>query len=702
MQAAKAQAKSQAKSYKVLLVEDEGVIARDIAQRIEALGHRVTEIVSTGEEAIKAAPGADIVLMDIRLDGPMDGIEAAEAIHRRFQIPVIFLTAHADRSMVDRAKQARPCGYIVKPVAPAALHTSIEIAVYKHAMERAVAESEAWLRAVLASVADAVAVADAGGRVRILNPAAESLTGWSESEAKGQDLAKIVPLIYTPPESRDSRAADAQAADAREGIVALAMLRDAAVALDREAHLKTRSGRHIPVEGTAAPVRAALGNVAMGAALSLRDVSRRRWEEQQIRQAQKVEAAAKLAAGVAQEYTNLLAVIRVQSERLLDQFGDYSPVREAAEEIRQAASAAEQITRKLAGFGKRRPINPEVLSPNGILRRIAKLLETVAGFDVKVTIRPGLHAGRVKADEGQLEQLFMNLTMHAGRRSASGGQIQIETGSAEGPVASSRDCEANGDLGDYVRIAISYQPAANRSQRDAKRAVPGAGFASASDLFDSVSIEDGEDDSLALSAAHNIVSEHNGFLSATHLERPPSPVNAVEGVGEDGGVSGLVCLEVLLPRWSEPAVAAVSAPPLLTHTVLLVEPREIVRAELHKFFEANGLDLLEAADVSEAIALAEVRDGPLDLVIAPAFEAGLIFDALTETRPTVACSCKILRIFDLPEPDSGLERTRSNYNGAARNSGELRRPYTQVALLERVRSLLSDPSQEEGGTFSLP
>ena len=223
MEAAKSYPKSylkqEPKSYNVLLVEDEGLIARDIAQRVEALGHRVLAIVSTGEEAIDASPGADIVLMDIRLDGPMDGIEAAHTIRRRFHIPVIFLTAHADRSMVERAKQAEPFGYIVKPVAPAALHTSIEIAIYKHAMEREVSEREAWLRAVLVSVADAVAVADADGRVRILNPAAESLTGWSEAEARGQELGKIVPLVLS---SSHARSVDA----ARVGPVALALLRD--------------------------------------------------------------------------------------------------------------------------------------------------------------------------------------------------------------------------------------------------------------------------------------------------------------------------------------------------------------------------------------------------------------------------------------------------------------------------------------------
>jgi hypothetical protein len=429
------QPKPNPNSYAILLVEDEGLIARDIAQRVEQLGHRVVATVSTGEEAVEAAAHAQLVLMDIRLDGRMDGIQAAEIIRRRFAIPVVFLTAHADRATLDRAKLAEPYGYIVKPVAPAALYTSIEIAVYKHTMARELAEREAWLAAVLHSVADAVVVADVQGKVRTLNSAAEALTGWTEAEAKGHPLAEVAPLgaspdaspnvsssstektrTASPASSASSSASFAAPFNAGEGPVPLAMLRDAAVSLGRHSQLTTRTGRSVAVEGSAAPVR--LSDTAIGSVLSLRDVGQRRWEEQQLQQAQKVDAAARLAAGVVDEYTTLLTVIRTQAERLLQQFADYSPARSAAEEIRQAASAAEQITRKLAGFGKRQPGNPTVLSPNGVLRRMTKLLETVAGAGIHVTVRPALHAGKVNADEGQFEQLLMNLTMHAGRMSA--------------------------------------------------------------------------------------------------------------------------------------------------------------------------------------------------------------------------------------------------------------------------------------------
>src|ERR1700681_560279 len=142
---------TQMNTYKVLIAEDEGLIAMDIAAHLESLGHTVVATVSTAAEAIEQARHAQVVLMDVRLDGPVDGIEAATKIRERYRLPVLFLTAHADPSTLERAKLAAPFGYIVKPLAAAALQPSIEVAMYKHQMERRLEESERWHRATLAS-----------------------------------------------------------------------------------------------------------------------------------------------------------------------------------------------------------------------------------------------------------------------------------------------------------------------------------------------------------------------------------------------------------------------------------------------------------------------------------------------------------------------------------------------------------------------
>lgn len=121
----------------VLVVEDESIVAKDIQQSLKKLGYNVVGICSTGEDAIKSAKDLtpDIVLMDIMLKGDMNGIEAAAQIRQANNIPVIFLTAYADESTLDKAKVSEPFGYIIKPFKEIDLHTSIEMAIYKHEKE---------------------------------------------------------------------------------------------------------------------------------------------------------------------------------------------------------------------------------------------------------------------------------------------------------------------------------------------------------------------------------------------------------------------------------------------------------------------------------------------------------------------------------------------------------------------------------------
>jgi hypothetical protein len=607
------------KARKILIVEDEGLIAHDISARLQALGHEVIGIASTAEEALEHAPGADLVLMDVRIDGRTDGIAAAAMIRERYRVPVVFLTAHADRATLDRAKLAEPFGYIVKPLAQTALNTSIEIALYKHRMERQLEEREAWLRTILASIADAAIVTDTEGRVLMLNRAAEALTGFVQPEAAGQPISKIARLVEFDSEEDTSDP------------VALAILRDAPVALERNWKLIARTGREAIIEGAVAPIK--VGEQAIGAVVSFRDVSARRWEERQVRQSQKLDAAGRLAAGVSNDYARLLAIIRNQAEQLVLQFGEYSPARKAAEEIRQAAASAEEMNRRLAAFGTRQVSWPEVLSLNALLRKSATVIESMIESkrgSIELAIRPAANAGRIKADASQMEQAIMTLVLHActtiteqGEGEEQGkGRLLIETGNLEIP--------SQGRVHNYVMLAISYTGHEAEPEKLFEPAAAG-------------------EESLSLSMVHAIVAEHGGLISA----QPTA----------GGGTR----FEMLLPRHEG---AALAPRPVEgdTPAVLLVDGRDPVLYQLHNFFEANGYNLLEAADASEAAAIAELHEGSLDVLIAEAEQADAIEAELAKARGRVA----LLRIVNRPE--AGLD--------------EIRRPFTQQALLQKVAALL--------------
>lgn len=121
----------------VLIVEDESIVAKDIQQSLKKLGYNVVDTASTGENAIKLAEEKhpDLILMDIMLKGEMSGIDVAEYVKKNLNIPVIFLTAYADESTLNKAKMTEPYGYIIKPFKEVDLHTAIEMAVYKHEKE---------------------------------------------------------------------------------------------------------------------------------------------------------------------------------------------------------------------------------------------------------------------------------------------------------------------------------------------------------------------------------------------------------------------------------------------------------------------------------------------------------------------------------------------------------------------------------------
>ncbi|MDB6029492.1 MAG: putative signal transduction protein, partial [Verrucomicrobiales bacterium] len=124
-------------SPKIIVVEDEGIVAADLQDRLQALGYLVPTAIASAEEAIAQIPkmDADLVLMDIMLKGDMDGIDAADILRREYDLPVVFLTSHSDQNTLNRARVTEPFGYIVKPFEERELHATIEMAFYRHKAE---------------------------------------------------------------------------------------------------------------------------------------------------------------------------------------------------------------------------------------------------------------------------------------------------------------------------------------------------------------------------------------------------------------------------------------------------------------------------------------------------------------------------------------------------------------------------------------
>jgi len=247
---------------KILIVEDENIVAKDIQNTLKSLGYTVTGVVSSGAEAIDKAAETqpDLVLMDIMLRGYQDGVEAAQQILTQHNIPVVYLTAYTDDKTLQRAKITEPYGYILKPFEERELHISIEMAIHKHRMAKKLQEREQWLAKILKTVNDAVIVVDGKGCVTFMNLVAETLTGWKQKEALGQPLAEIFKIV------------DAEANTPKDGSIK-SVFQNGAV--EKYSRLLAKDGREIPVDDNAVSLRDESG-ITTGAILVFRDISARR------------------------------------------------------------------------------------------------------------------------------------------------------------------------------------------------------------------------------------------------------------------------------------------------------------------------------------------------------------------------------------------------------------------------------------------
>ncbi len=177
-----------------MIVEDEEIVAADIQMSVEKMGYSVCATASSGIEAIKKAnlTRPDLILMDIVLKGVMDGIEAATEIKTLYKIPVVYLTAFGEDSILKRAKIAEPYGYILKPFRDKDLQIVIEISIYKKQAEARIKKIENWLATILKSIGDAVIASDKERRITFMNSVAEKLTGWNKEDALGKKLTEVL------------------------------------------------------------------------------------------------------------------------------------------------------------------------------------------------------------------------------------------------------------------------------------------------------------------------------------------------------------------------------------------------------------------------------------------------------------------------------------------------------------------------------
>jgi PAS domain S-box-containing protein len=567
---------------KIMVVEDEGLIAADLQNRLERAGYSVPPVAGTGAEALQIIRETtpDLVLMDIRLRGDVDGIEVAEQVRRELDIPVVYLTAYEDPETLARAGQSQAYGYIRKPIAAVSLQGAIEMALSKHRFERRLREQRDWLSASFAALPDAVLVTDQTGRICYLNRAAEEMSGRTSEEVLGRPSSDVLWLVYPDGEPV-------------EDLVCAVMLQGEPATLPGNVCLQGGQGRRYAVEGSVEPRRND-GHME-GAVVVLRDVTERRFEDTISRQDNKHEALTRFAGGIAGYIEPELSAVARQAARLLGTLAPGVALRPAAETIESAATKVLAVTSVLRTFA--RPPKIE-LQPVWVNQIVAGLEPGWKNVMPALTLQLDMDPRPARANARELTRVFETILQHAWQDMESGASIWMDTSQAR-----------MGGMSDWVRARVSYASA-------------GKAVNSMDRLFDPCG--DGKWEGLPL--AYGLMKQMGGILTARQEGR------------------STVIFEILLPS-TEVVAAGAPAQWAERPVILLIEPNSAISGRLHSWFDRHGYNVLEAATCQEAVLAAELYEGSVPLAIAnPAVDdpgRGGLAATLKKVRPETC-----LRLFD--------------------------------------------------------
>ena len=423
---------------RILLVEDEAIIARDLERRLQRLGYEVVGIADTGAGAIAKAleTRPALVFMDIVLQGPIDGVDTAAALARQMDVPVVFLTAHTDAVAIQRAKQVAPYGYLTKPFEERELHTTIEMALYRHQIE---AEARLLQHAV-SGATTGIAVVDLRQRDRtitLVNNEFERITGYSADWAVGRPAGFLSGPGTDPATSQEVRRAVEEGREGRWTLV-----------------LHRKDGTPYWSDVSFSPVRNVAGHPTHLLCFHT-DVTERKQNEEALFRAAKMESVGHLASGIAHDFNNLLTVINGRAEVVLARVGQDAPMSADVEEIHNAGERAAALTRQLLAFSRQQILAPQVMNLNTAITRMESLLRRLIGEDIALVVALADGLGNVKAELGQLEQVITNLAVNARDAMPEGGQLAIETQHIVVDEVYARQHGVAVPPGPYVVLAIS-------------------------------------------------------------------------------------------------------------------------------------------------------------------------------------------------------------------------------------------------------
>jgi signal transduction histidine kinase len=604
---------SPAESLKVLVVDDDAQMLRSISD-ILRLGGYSAVIAGTGSEAIditrKMKFGPAVALVDLQLPD-MDGIELVGRLREIAGLTeVVILTGNASVDSAVRALRENSNDYLVKPVQPEHLIGTIERAAerwQRRRAEEAMRQSQDRLRLIFDHVSDALYVADDAGRIIDANPAACALSGRSLEVIQTLTMADVLPQ---------------------------------------------NGGNVLDVRSTA---------FAPGVLVyTVRDLTRERKLEDQLLQAQKMEAVGQLAGGVAHDFNNLLTVIMSYSSMLLTDGGPGDSNRDDIQAISDAAVRAAALTRQLLAFSRKQVLQLQPVNVNAVVTDVEKMLRRLIGEDISLSTHLDPQLALINADPGQLEQVLLNLAVNARDAMPNGGSLSITTDNAD-------LSEEHGERhmgaapGKYIMLAVTDTGTGMTKEVQQRLFEPFYTTKGA-----------GKGTGLGLATVHGIVKQLGGDVY----------VYSELGHG--------TTFKVYFPHLTTiPDVMVAAAEhreaPRGTETILLAEDDDALRSLGARVLGTFGYNVLVARTGADALRIVVEHDGPIDLVatdvVMPEMSGSQLVAKVLKARPGIRV------LFMSGYTDDEVMR-RGVIDG---QTAFLQKPFTPDMLAHKVRAVLDVP-----------
>lgn len=394
---------------KIMVVDDEVIINMQLQERLVSMKYDVVGSASSGEEAVDMAGRVkpDIILMDIVMPGKIDGIDASEIIKKELGIPVIFLTAYADDNFIKRAKNVQPFGYILKPFQEDQIKAAIEIGLYKKDMERRLRESEEKYRFLINNCNHAIFVFQ-DDSIKIFNPCAKKMLGYSEDELLNLRFIDFI-------NSEDRNVVLERQDETFEGVKSQDVY---------SFRVSNKDGEELWVEGNSVTVK---WEGRPATLIIIRDKTELKKIEEQLQQAQRVDAIGALAGGIAHDFNNILAAIIGYTEiALYHELPGGSSPQHSIEQILKASHRAKNLVQQILAFSrhKEREIKYSKMTP--IIKEAIKFLRATLPTTIEIRQKITAKSDIVLCDPGQIHQVLMNLCTNAGHAMRrKGGILEI-------------------------------------------------------------------------------------------------------------------------------------------------------------------------------------------------------------------------------------------------------------------------------------